>query len=233
MKPQASINNVANYVNGGGRLFVSHLHFYWLQMRANDLATATRSVQRHGPAERRHLDDQPDVPQRPGARPVAERAGRERQPDAGAARRERRRALRQQRQCPHQRVDLLLVAALVAVPELQHPRRHARGDAVREGRLHRHSHPEVHQRRRRHHRRRRLGPGQAIPVRMQDQHDVAAGEGAGVPVLRPHLLRRAADDEPQPPPPDPPGTTTGPPPSTPKPPALPPPPPPPPPPDPG
>jgi len=41
MKPQASINNVANYVNGGGRLFVSHLHFYWLQMRANDLATAT------------------------------------------------------------------------------------------------------------------------------------------------------------------------------------------------
>ena len=31
MKPQASIDNVANYVNGGGRLFVSHLHFYWLR----------------------------------------------------------------------------------------------------------------------------------------------------------------------------------------------------------
>ena len=41
MKPQASIDNVANYVNGGGRLFVSHLHFYWLQKRAADLATAT------------------------------------------------------------------------------------------------------------------------------------------------------------------------------------------------
>jgi len=41
MKPQASIDNVANYVNGGGRLFVSHLHFYWLQKRAMDLATAT------------------------------------------------------------------------------------------------------------------------------------------------------------------------------------------------
>ena len=41
MKPQTSIDNVANYVNGGGRLFVSHLHFYWLQKRATDLATAT------------------------------------------------------------------------------------------------------------------------------------------------------------------------------------------------
>jgi hypothetical protein len=41
MKPQASIDNVANYVNGGGRLFVSHLHFYWLQKRPADLATAT------------------------------------------------------------------------------------------------------------------------------------------------------------------------------------------------
>jgi hypothetical protein len=41
-KPQASIDNVANYVNGGGRLFVSHLHFYWLVNRPNDFArTAT------------------------------------------------------------------------------------------------------------------------------------------------------------------------------------------------
>jgi hypothetical protein len=40
-KPQASIDNMANYVNGGGRLFVSHLHFYWLQKRPADLATAT------------------------------------------------------------------------------------------------------------------------------------------------------------------------------------------------
>ena len=37
MKPQASIDNVANYVNGGGRLFVSHLHFYWLVNRPQDL----------------------------------------------------------------------------------------------------------------------------------------------------------------------------------------------------
>ncbi len=40
MKPAASIANVGNYVNGGGRLFVSHLHFYWLQMRP-DLQMAT------------------------------------------------------------------------------------------------------------------------------------------------------------------------------------------------
>jgi hypothetical protein len=40
-KPQASIDNVANYVNGGGRVFVSHLHFYWLQKRPGDLAMAT------------------------------------------------------------------------------------------------------------------------------------------------------------------------------------------------
>ena len=31
MKPQASIDNVAAYANSGGRLFFSHLHFYWLQ----------------------------------------------------------------------------------------------------------------------------------------------------------------------------------------------------------
>ena len=40
MKPRASIDNVANYVNGGGRLFVSHLHFYWLVNRPADLATS-------------------------------------------------------------------------------------------------------------------------------------------------------------------------------------------------
>ena len=33
MKPQASIDNVAAYANRGGRLFLSHLHFYWLQMK--------------------------------------------------------------------------------------------------------------------------------------------------------------------------------------------------------
>jgi hypothetical protein len=44
MKPQASVDNVANYVNGGGRLFVSHLHFYWLQKRPADLATTAAYV---------------------------------------------------------------------------------------------------------------------------------------------------------------------------------------------
>ncbi len=45
------------------------------------------------------------------------------------------------------------------------------------------------------HGRRRLGSEQAVPVGLQDQHDVAAGEGARVPVLRPHVVRRAADDD--------------------------------------
>src|SRR4029078_5240592 len=41
MTPKTRIDNVASWVNGGGRLFVSHLHFYWLQHRPADLATAT------------------------------------------------------------------------------------------------------------------------------------------------------------------------------------------------
>ncbi len=44
MKPQASIDNVANYVNGGGRLFLSHLHFYWLQKRTADLNTTAAYI---------------------------------------------------------------------------------------------------------------------------------------------------------------------------------------------
>ena len=40
MKPQTSVDNVANYANGGGRLFVSHLHFYWLQHRIDFNSTA-------------------------------------------------------------------------------------------------------------------------------------------------------------------------------------------------
>ncbi len=41
MKPQASIDNVTNYANSGGRLFLSHLHFYWLQKSAMFAPTAT------------------------------------------------------------------------------------------------------------------------------------------------------------------------------------------------
>jgi hypothetical protein len=41
MKPQTSVDNVANYANGGGRLFLSHLHFYWLKNRTDFNSTAT------------------------------------------------------------------------------------------------------------------------------------------------------------------------------------------------
>lgn len=41
MKPQTSVDNVANYANGGGRLFLSHLHFYWMQHRPDFNTTAT------------------------------------------------------------------------------------------------------------------------------------------------------------------------------------------------
>ena len=46
-KPQTSIDNVANYANGGGRLFVSHLHFYWLQKRPDLNSTADVRRQPH------------------------------------------------------------------------------------------------------------------------------------------------------------------------------------------
>jgi hypothetical protein len=39
-KPQTSVDNVFNYANSGGRLFLSHLHFYWLQKRPEFNATA-------------------------------------------------------------------------------------------------------------------------------------------------------------------------------------------------
>ena len=54
MKPQASIDNVANYVNGGGRLFVSHLHFYWLVNRPADFARTTTPLRGDGPAGGQH-----------------------------------------------------------------------------------------------------------------------------------------------------------------------------------
>ena len=40
-KPQTSVDNVAAYANSGGRLLLGHYHFYWLQKRPADLATAT------------------------------------------------------------------------------------------------------------------------------------------------------------------------------------------------
>jgi len=39
-KPQTSVDNVANYANGGGRLFLSHMHYTWLQRRADFSGTA-------------------------------------------------------------------------------------------------------------------------------------------------------------------------------------------------
>jgi hypothetical protein len=43
-KPQASIDNVANYANGGGRLFLSHLHYYWLQKRMPDFSSTAAYI---------------------------------------------------------------------------------------------------------------------------------------------------------------------------------------------
>ena len=43
MKPQTSVDNVTNYANSGGRVFVSHLHFYWLQNEPDVRGTATRT----------------------------------------------------------------------------------------------------------------------------------------------------------------------------------------------
>jgi hypothetical protein len=40
MKPQTSVDNVTNYANSGGRVFLSHLHFYWLQMSPMFAGTA-------------------------------------------------------------------------------------------------------------------------------------------------------------------------------------------------
>jgi hypothetical protein len=41
MKPQTSVDNVQNYADSGGRLFASHLHFYWLQKSGSFNTTAT------------------------------------------------------------------------------------------------------------------------------------------------------------------------------------------------
>jgi hypothetical protein len=40
MKPQTSVDNVQNYADSGGRLFASHLHFYWLQKSMSFNSTA-------------------------------------------------------------------------------------------------------------------------------------------------------------------------------------------------
>jgi hypothetical protein len=40
-KPQTSVDNVAAYVNAGGRLFLSHLHYFWLQQSPAFSGTGT------------------------------------------------------------------------------------------------------------------------------------------------------------------------------------------------
>jgi len=40
MKPQTSVDNLTNYANSGGKIFASHLHFYWMQHSAMFNATA-------------------------------------------------------------------------------------------------------------------------------------------------------------------------------------------------
>jgi hypothetical protein len=37
-KPPTSIDNLANYANAGGRLLLSHYHYYWLQQRMPDFS---------------------------------------------------------------------------------------------------------------------------------------------------------------------------------------------------
>ena len=215
MKPQASIDNVANYVNGGGRLFVSHLHFYWLQKRP---ATSPRHGDPHRHAWTRWAHDvvtltiNQTFPKGMALAQWLNTAGRERQPDARAAHGERLRALGQHGQsarrpsgctCPHP-----ARGALVPVPQLQHARRHARRRCSAGRSCSPTSTSRSPSRRRRHHGRRRLGSEQAVPERLQDQRDVAAGEGARVPVLRPLVVRQPPTTMPPPPSPPPPGTTT-------------------------
>ena len=49
MKPQATIDNVTNYANSGGRVFLSHLHYSGCRR--------SRDVRRHGDLHRhRHAD---------------------------------------------------------------------------------------------------------------------------------------------------------------------------------
>ncbi len=81
-KPQASIDNVANYANSGGRLFLSHLHSHWLQKKMPDFSgTATYVGNIDPPGDvRGYADDQRHVPERYGAGRLVGRG--ERQPDA-------------------------------------------------------------------------------------------------------------------------------------------------------
>jgi hypothetical protein len=43
-KPATSVANVAAYANGGGRLFLSHLHFYWLVNNIPDFSSTATYV---------------------------------------------------------------------------------------------------------------------------------------------------------------------------------------------
>jgi hypothetical protein len=51
MKPQSSVDNLTNYANSGGRIFVSHLHFYWLQHSPPFNSTATYLGNLTGPPD--------------------------------------------------------------------------------------------------------------------------------------------------------------------------------------
>ena len=106
--------------------------------------------------------------------------------------------------------------ALDAVPQLQHARRRARGDAVREGRVHRHSHPEVRS---------------AAPGGDDSDPDKPFPSGCKTNMMSPQAKAleflffdltscvEPPNTMPQPPIPQPPGMTTGPPPGAGRPPA--------------
>ena len=133
---------------------------------------------------------QPDVPEGHGPRRVAAWSGRRREHGSRNDHRRRPRALGHRGDPADDRVDLpaaepaRVEPAFRAVPELQHARRRAGSDAVRQGRVHRHPHQAVDRDRRNDVRRRRLRPDQALPDGLQDERHVPAGEGARVPLLR-------------------------------------------------
>ena len=120
--------------------------------------------------------------------------------------------------------------AVRAIPELQHTGRNARGDAVREGRVHRHP----HQANCRH----STGGDDSDPTKPFPsgcKPSMMSPQAKALEFLFFDLTScvEPPTTNPTPPPPPPPGSTPGPPPGTAQPPAVPPPPPPPPPPDPG
>ena len=199
MKPQASIDNVAAYANKGGRLFLSHLHFYWLQMKTPDFSsTAAYAGVLNPPAQDGVvLTVNQTFPKGMAlaqwlAGPIVAASPTLGQITVSGAEHSVTSVNPPTTEwiyLPNNPAEnkrssqYLSFNTPVGTPEAMQCGKavftdiHIKTSVGTTGR-------------------RRLGPQQAVPVGLQDQHDVAAGEGARVPVLRPHVVRRAADDEP-------------------------------------